>query len=121
LRDDDEMRFAHTSRPILQDVSACRRRTIVLYTRTDRTPEQIEMLIYTIAAHDALTGEVRRVFTHTKRSAVWQAEVMFNRGAYLWVDAIRKDKRGRLAHVHHIERAPTDAERAAIAARYVGA
>lgn len=73
---------------------------------------------YTIAAHDALTGEVYREYWHTKSTAVWQAERLFNRGAYLWIDVIRKDKRSRFFHLHHIERAPTEEERNAITTRY---
>jgi hypothetical protein len=75
------------------------------------------MAIYTIAAHEVVYGSVHRDYAHSKSNAVFQAERLFNRGAYLWVDVILKDKRGRLSYVHHIERAPTEAERAAILTR----
>ena len=76
------------------------------------------MAVYTIAAHDALNGSVRRDYRPDRKSAVWEAERLFNRSDYLWVDVILKDRAGRIRHVHHIEREPTNAERAAIAQRY---
>jgi hypothetical protein len=76
------------------------------------------MPIYTIFAHEVMHGSIHRDYAHSKSNAVFQAERLFNRGAYLWVDVILKDKRGHRSYVHHIERAPTDAERAAIVARY---
>jgi hypothetical protein len=48
---------------------------------------------------------------------VFQAECPFNLGHRLWIDVIGKDRAGRPSLVHHVERAPADAERAAIIAR----
>ncbi len=76
------------------------------------------MTVYTVVAHECLHGSVKREYFSTRYTAMFQAERLFNRGEYLWVDVILKDRAGRVRHVHHIERAPTDAERIAICARY---
>jgi len=76
------------------------------------------MAIYYVNAHDCLNGRTDRTRYSAKRDAVWQAERLFNRNEFLWVDVVCEDKRGRITIPHHIERKPTDAERAAICARY---
>jgi hypothetical protein len=73
---------------------------------------------YYVNAHDCLNGRTDRSMMSNKRGAVWTAERLFNRNEFLWVDVICEDKRGRISYIHHIEREPTEAERAAIIARY---
>lgn len=73
---------------------------------------------YIVNAHNVVTGHTDRRSIHTKAAAVFEAERLFNRGEYLWVDVVAEDKRGRITYPHHVERQPTEAERAAICARY---
>jgi hypothetical protein len=75
-------------------------------------------MIYRMNAHNVLTGTTQRATYTAKSRAIGQAKAIFNCGDFLWVDVVAEDKRGRITFPFHVERKPTDAERAAILGRY---
>jgi hypothetical protein len=75
------------------------------------------MAQYRVVRHPAGGNPVRTLHPDISgaRSAMRAAMAT---GEYLWADVIRIERGGRIVYVDNMERAPTDAERARILARY---